>query len=174
MMPRWVMPLRFGLTGIAVLGLGMSVPGAFDAQRADQASARDVAQLKMDAPAAKRALAQHKKQLSEVSEKFALAKMENASLADKVKAVESSSARCEAELGMRNGALVVAEQVLSANCETLKLDLESTRAELEAARVKIGTLVTEIGTLASANASALDTKSIKDGEEETKPAAEEP
>tara|TARA_B110000977_G_scaffold194947_1_gene272505 strand:+ start:3276 stop:4355 length:1080 start_codon:yes stop_codon:yes gene_type:complete len=169
LMPRWLMPLRFGLTGVAVISLGLSIPSAFEAQRADESTAREVAKLKMDAPAARRQLLQNKKQLTDVSEKFEKTKLELVSLADKVKDVESAASARQAELRMQNGALTAAEQVLSANCETLKAEREAARLELDAARAKIGTLVAKVTELADAKeiATASDTKPQEDKKPKT-------
>ena len=56
LMPRWLMPMRFGLTGVAVLGLLASVPAALEAHDNEREREAHAARLRADAPATRQAL----------------------------------------------------------------------------------------------------------------------
>ena len=69
LMPRWLMPLRFGLTGVAVLGLLASVPAALEAHDNEREREAHAARLRADAPATRQALRARDRALADLQKK---------------------------------------------------------------------------------------------------------
>lgn len=103
LMPRWLMPLRFVLTGTAALSLLSSVPAALDAEKAAEAAAAEVHRLRKDAPVTHRALKQRERSLAEAKAFGAKARADADAVAARVGALETQAATREAELQMTRG-----------------------------------------------------------------------
>ena len=131
LMPRWLMPLRFGLTGVAVLGLLASVPAALEAHDNEREREAHAARLRADAPATRQALRARDRALADVQKKADAASAESRALAARLEAREAEFERKEAELRMAAGARHAEAQVAEARCETLAAETKAAKAQAE-------------------------------------------
>jgi membrane protein involved in colicin uptake len=131
LMPRWLMPLRFGLTGVAVLGLLASVPAALEAHDGEREREAHAARLRADAPATRQALRARDRALADATKKADAASAESRALAARLEAREAEFDRKEAELRMAAGARHAEAQVAEARCETLAAETKAAKAQAE-------------------------------------------
>ena len=131
LMPRWLMPLRFGLTGVAVLGLLASVPAALEAHDGEREREAHAARLRADAPATRQALRARDRALADATKKAEAASAESRALAARLEARETEFERKEAELRMAAGARHAEAQVAEARCETLAAETKAAKAQAE-------------------------------------------
>ena len=131
LMPRWLMPLRFGLTGVAVLGLLASVPAALEAHDNEREREAHAARLRADAPATRQALRARDRALADLTKKADAASAESRALAARLEAREAEFERKEAELRMAAGARHAEAQVAEARCETLAAETKAAKAQAE-------------------------------------------
>ena len=131
LMPRWLMPLRFGLTGIAVAGLLASVPSALEAHDEERRAAAQVTKMRKDAPATRKALVAKEKALADATERTQAARAESSALRSRLEAREAAFEKKEAELRMAAGACRAETKVAEARCETLAVETKAANARAE-------------------------------------------
>ena len=131
LMPRWLMPMRFGLTGVAVLGLLASVPAALEAHDNEREREAHAARLRADAPATRQALRARDRALADLTKKADAASAESRALAARLEAREAEFERKEAELRMAAGARHAEAQVAEARCEALAAETKAAKAQAE-------------------------------------------
>jgi hypothetical protein len=135
--PRWLTPLRFGLTATAAVSLLSSVPAAMEKSAAAEAAEAEMRRLRKDAPATRKALKARERSLAEAEAAAARAREEAKAFAAKLSAVESSAATREAELKMAEGARSAEAAVAQARCEALAADANAAKAELATAEMRL-------------------------------------
>ena len=104
--PRWLMPLRFGLTATAVVSLLSSVPRAVETSAAAEAAEAETRRLRRDAPATREALEARERSLAKAKAAAARAREEANAFSARLSAAESSAATREAEWKMVEGRAV--------------------------------------------------------------------
>ena len=135
--PRWLTPLRFGLTATAAVSLLSSVPAAMEKSAAAEAAEAEMRRLRKDAPATRKALKARERSLAEAEAAAARAREEAKAFSAKLSAVESSAATREAELKMAEGARSAEAAVAQARCEALAADANAAKAELATAEMRL-------------------------------------
>lgn len=128
LMPRWLMPLRFGLTGVAVAGLLISVPSALEAHDEERRAAAQVTKMRKDFYGLKVA---KEKALADATERNQAALLESSALRSRLEAREAAFEKKEAELRMAAGACRAETKVAEARCETLAAETEAANARAE-------------------------------------------
>ena len=131
LMPRWLMPLRFGLTGVALLGLLSSVPSALEAHEEEKRTAAQVSRLRADAPATRRQLRAREEALADATRNAEAASAASRALRAKLEAREAAFEKKEAELRMAAGARHAEAQVAEARCEALAAETKAAKAQAE-------------------------------------------
>ena len=131
LMPRWLMPLRFGLTGVACLGLLSSVPAALEAHEADARAAAQVARLRADAPETHRRLRAREEALADATRTAAEASAAATAVQAKLEAREAAFEKKEAELRMAAGARHAEARAAEARCEALAAETRAAEARAE-------------------------------------------
>ena len=104
MMPRWLMPLRFGLTGTAAVCLLASVPAAIEAQREELKREAENRELRRRAPKTREALATRERSLAAAEQAAAKAREEIAALEAALAKADRRAVGAEAELRLTQGA----------------------------------------------------------------------
>ena len=137
LMPRWLMPLRFVLTGTAVISLLSSVPAAYERQKAEDWEKTMVSKLKSRAPKTDEALRKSTEDLAETTGSLRDAKRAAEAAAKRVAELEAAAGAREAELAMTRGAKEAAAEVARARVEAVTAEAAAARAELQTAKMKL-------------------------------------
>jgi len=137
MMPRWLMPLRFALTGIATVSLLSSVPAAYARQKADDWEAISVSKLKSRAPKTDEALKRYTKDLADMTGSLRDARQAAESAGRRVAELTAEAERRDAELAMTRGAKEAEAEVARARVEAVSAEANAARAELQTATMKL-------------------------------------
>lgn len=137
LMPRWLMPLRFVLTGTAIISTLSSVPAAYERQKAEDWEKIRVSKLKSRAPKTDEALRRSTKDLAETTGSLRDAKNAAESAAKRVAELEAALGAREAELAMTRGAKEAEAEVARARVEAVTAEAEVARAKLQTATMKL-------------------------------------
>lgn len=137
LMPRWLMPLRFVLTGTAVISLLSSVPAAYERQKAEDWEKTMVSKLKSRAPKTDEALRRSTKDLAQTTGSLRDARNAAEAAAKRVAELEAAAGAREAELAMTRGAKEAEAEVARARVEAVTAEAAAARAELQTATMKL-------------------------------------
>lgn len=137
LMPRWLMPLRFVLTGTAIISTLSSVPAAYERQKAEDWEKTMVSKLKSRAPKTDEALRRSTKDLAETTGSLRDAKNAADAAAKRVAELEAALGAREAELAMTRGAKEAEAEVARARVEAVTAEAEAARAKLQTATMKL-------------------------------------
>ena len=137
LMPRWLMPLRFVLTGTAVISLLSSVPAAHERQKAEDWEKTMVSKLKSRAPKTDEALRRSTKDLAQTTGSLRDARNAAEAAAKRVAELEAAAGAREAELAMTRGAKEAEAEVARARVEAVTAEAAAARAELQTATMKL-------------------------------------
>ena len=137
LMPRWLMPLRFVLTGTAVISLLSSVPAAYERQKAEDWEKITMSKLKSRAPKTDEALRRSTEDLAETTGSLRDARAKAEAAHKRVVELEASAMTREAELAMTRGAKEAEAEVARARVEAATAEAAAARAELQTATMKL-------------------------------------
>ena len=143
MMPRWLMPLRFGLTGTAAVCLLASVPAAIEAQREELKREAENRELRRRAPKTREALATRERSLAAAEQAAAKAREEIAALEAELDKADRRAEGAEAELRMTQGAREAEAAAAEARREIVAAEAAAARAQLAAAETRVANLEAE-------------------------------
>ena len=142
--PRWLMPLRFGLTATAVVSLLSSVPRAVETSAAAEAAEAETRRLRRDAPATREALEARERSLAKAKAAAARAREEANAFSAKLSAAESSAATREAEWKMVEGARSAEAAAERERRDALAADADAAKTELAAAESRLLALEADV------------------------------